>query len=286
MSALFGHVKGAFTGAVSARAGLLKEADGGILFLDEVGELGLDEQAMLLRAVEEGVFLPVGADREVSSDFQLICGTNRDLWREVRRGAFREDLLARIDLWTFRLPGLAERREDIAPNLDYELEKVGRRRSLRVTCSREARERFLAFAASGAAAWRANFRDLNAAMTRMATLAPGGRIDLATAEAEIERLQAGWRHGLPSEPADDGALAGLLGADFERRYDRFDLAQLAEVVRVCRASANLSDAGRQLFAVSRQEKASANDADRLRKYLARFRLTWAAVAQGALDSGK
>ena len=105
MSALFGHVKGAFTGAVRDRPGLLKAADGGMLFLDEVGELGADEQAMLLRALEEKLFLPVGADEEVGSRFQLICGTNRNLKADVAGGEFREDLLARINLWTFSLPG-------------------------------------------------------------------------------------------------------------------------------------------------------------------------------------
>src|SRR5204862_3777135 len=99
MSALFGHVKGAFTGALKDRAGLLRSADGGVLFLDEIGELGLDEQAMLLRALEEKTFLPLGSDRETQSDFQLIAGTNRDLMAEVNRGLFREDLLCRINLW-------------------------------------------------------------------------------------------------------------------------------------------------------------------------------------------
>ena len=146
MSALFGHVRGAFTGAVRERPGLLLSADGGVLFLDEIGELGLDEQAMLLRALEEKRFLPLGSDREVSSDFQLIAGTNRDLTRLVAEGRFREDLLARINLWTFRLPGLAERREDIAPNLDYELEQFRRRTGTAVTFSLEARQAFLAFA--------------------------------------------------------------------------------------------------------------------------------------------
>ena len=101
MSALFGHVKGAFTGAVRDRPGLLLSAGGGLLFLDEVGELGLDEQAMLLRALEEKRFLPLGSDREVTSDFQLIAGTNRDLAEAVKDGRFRDDLLARINLWTF-----------------------------------------------------------------------------------------------------------------------------------------------------------------------------------------
>ncbi|MCB1034111.1 MAG: sigma 54-interacting transcriptional regulator, partial [Acidobacteria bacterium] len=121
MSALFGHRRGAFTGALQDRPGLLLSADGGVLFLDEIGELGLDEQAMLLRALEEKRFLPVGSDTEVESEFQLLAGTNRLLEQRVREGRFREDLLARIHLWTFHLPGLADRTEDIEPNLDYEL---------------------------------------------------------------------------------------------------------------------------------------------------------------------
>src|SRR5205814_8295141 len=83
MTALFGHVKGAFTGAVTERPGMLKKADGGVLFLDEIGELGPDEQAMLLRAIEEKSFYPVGSDREARSEFQLIAGTNRDLTADV-----------------------------------------------------------------------------------------------------------------------------------------------------------------------------------------------------------
>jgi transcriptional regulatory protein RtcR len=94
------------------RAGLLKSADGGMLFLDEIGELGLDEQAMILRAIEEKRFLPVGSDKEAASDFQLIAGTNSDLADAVAKGVFRDDLLARLNLWTFSLPSLAERRED------------------------------------------------------------------------------------------------------------------------------------------------------------------------------
>src|SRR5262245_2228493 len=117
MSALFGHVKGAFTGALRDRPGMLCTANNGVLFLDEIGELGLDEQAMLLRALEEKSFLPLGGDKEVKSDFQLIAGTNRDLAVMVRDGKFREDLLARINLWTFWLPRLRDRTEDIEPNL-------------------------------------------------------------------------------------------------------------------------------------------------------------------------
>ena len=125
MSALFGHVKGAYTGALRDRPGLLRAAHGGMLFLDEIGELGLDEQAMLLRAVEEQTFLPVGTDKEATCSFQLITGTNRDLLDRVHRGTSREDLLCRINIWTFRLPGLVERREDLDPNMTYALNAWG-----------------------------------------------------------------------------------------------------------------------------------------------------------------
>ncbi len=267
MSALFGHKKGAFTGAVSDRAGLLKAADGGILFLDEIGELGGDEQAMLLRAVEEKRFLPLGSDREEGSSFQLICGTNRDLNAEVAAGRFRSDLLARIDLWSFELPGLAERREDIEPNLEYELNRYAEKSGKRVTFNREARKRFLEFALAPGNAWPGNFRDLNAMVTRMATLASGGRIDLETVNREIAR--ASGRHP-DAEP--DAGLASLLGADYAVRYDLFDLAQLKKVVEICRQSKTLAEAGKKLFAVSRRNKSSSNDSDRLSKYLARFGL--------------
>ena len=272
MSALFGHIKGAFTGATIARPGLLKAADQGLLFLDEIGELGLDEQAMLLRAVEDKRFLPVGADREAHSDFQLIVGTNRDLQWEVGRGAFREDLLARINLWTFRLPGLAERHEDIAPNLDYELERHSSQTGHKVTMNKEARHRFLTFAQSPEAAWSANFRDLGAAVTRMATLATSGRITLDDVNEETARLTASWRRSTVAPP---DVLSELLTAEQLAKLDLFDRVQLTEVVRICRASESLSAVGRTLFAASRASKSQPNDADRLRKYLTRFGLTWA-----------
>jgi transcriptional regulatory protein RtcR len=267
MSALFGHVKGAYTGAVAERPGLLRSAHGGVLFLDEIGELGPDEQAMLLRALEDKSFLPVGSDRTVASDFQLIAGTNR----ELHAGTFRDDLLARINVWTFELPGLAERREDLEPNLEFELEQWDKQRNRRVTMNREAREQFLSFARALDTPWLGNFRDFHAAVTRMATLAPGGRIDVGTVRDEIDRLRRSWptsRHD-----GEDGLEALLTPRQLEE-LDRFDRVQLADVVSVCRASKSLSDAGRKLFAASRARKQSPNDADRLRKYLARFELSW------------
>jgi transcriptional regulatory protein RtcR len=282
MAALFGHTKGAFTGAIGARAGLLRAADGGMLFLDEVGELGSDEQAMLLRALEEKRFLPVGSDVEVQSDFQLMAGTNRDLGEAVETGEFREDLFARINLWTFVLPGLKERREDIEPNVRYELEQFARVHGSNVTFNKEARERFLSFATGVGAMWRRNFRDLNAAISRMATLAggAGARITTEVVEEEIAQLRRSWRTTSAAEGA--GVLRKYLKPEAVEGLDRFDAVQLEEVLKVCEAARTLSDAGRALFAASRKKKKVANDADRLRKYLARFGLEWGEIKGGSL----
>jgi transcriptional regulatory protein RtcR len=275
MSALFGHVKGAFTGALRDRAGLLQSANEGLLFLDEVGELGLDEQAMLLRALEEKRFLPLGGDREVSSDFQLLAGTNRNLADAVREGTFRDDLLARINLWTFHLPALVDRREDIEPNVDYELEQFRRRTGTAIAFSREAREHFLAFATGGDARWPGNFRDLNAVITRLGTLAPAGRITVDQVTAEVAHLRTTWAVAPRSMPA--GLVDQVVPAQVLATLDRFERSQLEDVLTVCQTSASLSAAGRVLFDRSRQRKTVANDADRLRKYLARFALDWAAL---------
>jgi len=272
MSALFGHVKGAYTGAARDRPGLLRAADQGVLFLDEIGELGADEQAMLLRAIEAKRFLPVGTDREIESDFQLIAGSNRDLGRAAVSGGFRDDLLARINLWSFPLPGLRERPEDIEPNLTYELDQWAQKTGRRVTFNKEALARFLRFAVGPEAVWAGNFRDLNAAIVRMATLAEGGRINEVLVEEEMRRLRDAWQPD--RQPADLPLLEDYLSPAAIAQLDRFDQVQLAFVLSVCRSSRSLSEAGRHLFDVSRLSRTTTNDADRLRKYLERFGLTW------------
>jgi transcriptional regulatory protein RtcR len=277
-STLFGHIKGAFTGAASDRPGLLRSAHKGLLFLDEIGELGADEQAMLLKAIEDKRFLQVGSDHEVQSDFQLIAGTNRDLAQEVVAGRFREDLYARINLWTYALPSLRDRAEDIEPNLDYLLAQFGEEHGQMVRFNREARARFMHFARSPEALWNGNFRDLWASVTRMATLAESGRINEAIVGDEVVRLERLW--GPHAERAREPGIAldALMGAEAARRLDLFDALQLEAVIKVCRQAKSLSDAGRKLFGVSRDAKAKPNDADRLKKYLARFDLNWDQVS--------
>ncbi|GAA5132098.1 sigma 54-interacting transcriptional regulator [Luteolibacter yonseiensis] len=271
-SALFGHTRGSFTGAQKDRPGLLREADGGLLFLDEIGELGTDEQAMLLRALEDKTFLPVGSDKPVKSDFQLIAGTNRDLREAVVTGRFREDLLARIHLWTFALPALAQRREDIAPNLEYELDRHRRSTGREVSFNKEAKLAFLKFAEAPDSRWSGNFRDLNAAVTRMATLAPRGRIRVEEVEEEIQRLRENWHR--PGAQGREAAvdLKAVMNAEQLDGIDPFDRVQLTYVVEVCRRVKTLSEAGREIFAISRNKRSVTNDADRLKKYLAKFEL--------------
>lgn len=276
-STLFGHKKGAFTGAVTDRAGLLRAAHDGVLFLDEIGELGADEQAMLLKAVEDKRFFPMGSDREVSSDFQLIVGTHRDLRMDVAQGRFREDLYARINLWSYTLPGLAQRTEDLEPNIEHLLSKASIELGRAVRFNAEAKAAYMRFAQSADARWSGNFRDLSASVTRLATLADGGRITAGQVEAEVERLRWLWQRSEGESQQDEVDLGTLLPETRLQALDYFDRVQLEAVVKVCRESRTLSDAGRKLFDRSRTQRSVVNDADRLRKYLHKHGLNWEAL---------
>lgn len=271
MSALFGHTKGSYTGATTARAGLLKEAEHGVLFLDEIGELGTDEQAMLLRALEEKRFLPLGADKEIESQFQLIAGTNRNLHAMIEQGKFREDLLARINLWPYHIPSLRERIEDLEPNLEYEVEQFSRKAAYQVGFNSAARKRYLNFAKSPEALWSANFRDLNSSVKRMATLSDGGRISESIVEGEIVRLQASWAIANTTHQNISDVARTLLGERADK-LDRYDHIVIAGISEVCHDSKSMADAGRKLFGQSREKKRSVNDSHRLKQILAKYDL--------------
>ena len=129
-SILFGYEKGAFTGAVQSREGLIKQADGGTLFLDEMAELPLAVQKVFLRVLQEHRFRPLGRQKEIESNFRLIAATNRDLEGMVQAGQFRKDLLYRLRALTISLPPLREHREDIVPIAVYHLEKICKRSGL------------------------------------------------------------------------------------------------------------------------------------------------------------
>jgi two-component system, NtrC family, response regulator AtoC len=167
-SEIFGHEKGAFTGASAARRGRLELADGGTLFLDEIGELKLELQAKLLRVLQERSFERVGGTRTIQVDVRWIAASNRDLEEMVRRGAFREDLYHRLAVFPVRLPPLRERREDLLPLAETLLAGISAdlgRAPLRL--DEEARRRILE------ASWSGNVRELANSLERAAILADG-----------------------------------------------------------------------------------------------------------------
>ncbi len=137
-SELFGHEKGAFTGAATRKQGLFEVAHGGTLFLDEVGETSLDVQAKLLRVLESSHFRRLGGTREIGVDVRVISATNRDLWEATRTGRFREDLLFRLSTLTVRIPPLRERTEDIVLLVDHFARRISRRLGLEREFSAEA----------------------------------------------------------------------------------------------------------------------------------------------------
>src|SRR5881398_1308392 len=173
-SELFGHERGAFTGAIARREGKFEAADGGTLFLDEVGDMRLDTQAKLLRAIQEKEFERVGGNTPIRVDVRLIAATNQDLEAAVRAGRFREDLYYRLRVVELAIPPLAERREDIPLLVDHFLKEAAKRfnrevkpltgEALRSCVGRE---------------WKGNVRELRSAIEQALLLAPGPEITLA-----------------------------------------------------------------------------------------------------------
>src|SRR5918994_6563156 len=173
-SILFGHEKGAFTGATERHLGKFVEASGGTLFLDEVGELPLAAQVKLLRAIQEGEVEPVGARRPVKVDVRLISATNRDLIADVKDGRFREDLFYRLHVFPIAVPPLRERSEDIPDLVRHFLARIAAEEGKRVrTISGEALSLLVRYD------WPGNVRQLENALFRAVVLADGDEITLA-----------------------------------------------------------------------------------------------------------
>jgi len=171
-SQLFGHLKGAFTGAVQNQKGLFEEADGSTLFMDEIGDISPGLQAKLLRMLQEGEFLPVGATQPRYADVRVIAVTNKNLPAEIAAGRFREDLYYRLNVLTVELPPLRERRDDVLPLVEHFLKKVASklgRPPLRL--SARAGELLLAYA------WPGNVRELENVIERAVILSPGGVVE-------------------------------------------------------------------------------------------------------------
>jgi two-component system response regulator HydG len=165
-SQLFGHVRGAFTGAVASQKGLLEEANGGTLFMDEIGDMSLATQAKLLRVIQERDFIPVGATKAKSADIRFVAATNKNLEREVREGRFREDLFYRLNVINIPLPPLRDRMEDVEPLALHFVKKYSSRMKKKVTgVSPEALVLLCAYE------WPGNIRELENVIERAVILA-------------------------------------------------------------------------------------------------------------------
>jgi two-component system, NtrC family, response regulator HydG len=219
---LFGHAKGAFTGAVRARPGLFGEADGGTILLDEVGELAAPAQAKLLRVLQEGEVRPVGEERVRRVDVRVLAATHRDLQELVRAGRFREDLYYRLDVAKLRVPALRERPEDIPVLARHFLQRFAARFGLASLAAPDALTDRLA-----AHRWPGNVRALENAIEALVALSPPEGLDLAL-------LPGGAR-----EPADAGAAPTL-----KQRVEAFERGLVVEALRA--AEGNRSEAARRL----------------------------------------
>jgi len=200
-SELFGSEKGAFTGAVASRPGRIEQAAGGVLFLDEVGEMSPAVQAKFLRVLQEKEFQRLGGSRPMRTDVRVVAATNRDLAAAISRGEFREDLYYRLHVFEIRLPPLRERPEDIPALLEAFLREIGEGVGRPAAgISREARDKLLAYA------WPGNVRELRNAVERAVILCEGGLIT-------GEHLPISIDHAAPVTPAPAGFPVG--GVDLE-----------------------------------------------------------------------
>ena len=183
-SELFGHVKGAFTGANQAKDGLLAMAEGGTVFLDEVGELPVDLQAKMLRAIQEKEIRPVGSTRRVPINVRILAATNRDLEHAVTQGEFRRDLYFRLNVLSLRIPALRERRQDIPLLIAYFLERMARASSQEKTLSDDALKAMLAYD------WPGNIRELENCLERTYAFTSGPLINTTDLPREVANLPA------------------------------------------------------------------------------------------------
>jgi DNA-binding NtrC family response regulator len=205
-SELFGYVKGAFTGANQAKDGLMAIAEGGTIFLDEVGELPVDLQAKMLRAIQEKEIRPVGSTRRIQINVRILAATNRDLEQAVMQGAFRRDLYFRLNVLSLRIPALRERRQDIPLLIAHFLERTSRTSGQEKLLSDEALKAMLAYD------WPGNVRELENCLERTYAFTSGPVIHTTDLPREIAKV-----HGSDAAVGDSNGRAKIIPmAELER----------------------------------------------------------------------
>ena len=192
-SELFGHVKGAFTGALTNRDGRFKVADGGTIFLDEVGELPLETQVKLLRVLQEQEFEPIGSSRTVKVDVRIIAATNRDLSAAVAEGRFRRDLYYRLNVFPIRVPPLRERIADVPLLMSFFLQRFAKKLGKPVKKVSEETVRSLT-----GYPWPGNIRELQNVIERAILLSPGETLVLAPDFGPAPEKYTGRREEMPA----------------------------------------------------------------------------------------
>ncbi|WP_028581653.1 sigma-54-dependent transcriptional regulator [Desulfogranum japonicum] len=224
-SQLFGHVKGAFTGAVHAQKGLLEAANYGTLFLDEIGELSPSLQAKLLRVLQEGEFIPVGSTRIKKVDVRFVAATNKNLQQEVADGEFREDLYYRLNVFPVELPPLREREEDIEPLAEHFLHKIALKTRRIVTgIESEALDALKNYH------WPGNVRELENVMERCSILARDGVIQISHLPFANKKPQSADPQDLPLNLRETERLQ-VIRALRETKWNKSQAAELLGVTR-------------------------------------------------------
>jgi formate hydrogenlyase transcriptional activator len=235
-SELFGHVKGAFTGAIDRRVGRFELADGGTIFLDEIGELPLDTQVKLLRVLQEREFEPVGSSRTQRVDVRVIAATNRNLADEVQAGRFRSDLFFRLNVVPLAVPPLRERPDDVPLLVAYFVERFARRFGRRIdSVSREAMDRLRTYS------WPGNIRELQNIVERAVVLSAG---QVLTIDADVMALpEPSTAPAPPVQPSGRAAAADSFTsrADAERQHIRTVLMRTRGVIEGPSGAARILD---------------------------------------------
>ena len=203
-SELFGYVRGAFTGAIRAKEGLLAIANGGTVFLDEIGELTVDLQAKLLRAIQEKEIRPVGSTKRVTINVRILAATNRNLEAAVADGTFRRDLYFRLNVLSLKIPPLRDRKQDIPLLAEHFLERMSRNTGSQRTLSEEALQVMMGYD------WPGNVRELENCLERACALSSGPNIQTADLPSPIQNAN----HPTLTEAADGGKIVPI--ADLER----------------------------------------------------------------------